>query len=323
MDSRLNLLQHWIVSELGLKPETIEPASADASFRRYFRVTTPERVFIAMDAPPEKESVANFVDCARALAALDIHVPHIFHENSDLGFLLLEDLGVRTYLDELKLETGRLYGDALTALLKLQSGENSEEFAPPLYDAQRLNQEMDLFIDWYLGKHINRKLTKQQLEIWDETKKYLTDSCLSQPQTWVHRDYHSRNLMITAENSPGVIDFQDIMFGPIAYDLASLFKDCYIEWPRKQQLLWLEKYRTQANLQISSEQFIEFYDLAGLQRHLKVLGIFCRLNYRDRKSQYLGDLPLVANYILEVLELYPRLSEFKRGFARFIEQSTN
>jgi aminoglycoside/choline kinase family phosphotransferase len=322
VDTRLNLLKRWLSQELKLNISSILPASEDASFRRYFRVVTQTGVYIAMDAPPEKESLAMFVATDHALAGLRVHVPEIHAQDFELGFLLLEDLGTRTFLDELQDNPKQLYKSALNSLVKIQSGgEHLNGFTPPNYEAVKLSQEMDLFSDWYMGEHLGAQLNVDQLTTFKETKGFLAQACLEQPQVWVHRDYHSRNLMVTTQNSPGVIDFQDIVIGPIAYDLASLFKDCYIEWPREQQLAWLQDYIDLSGRDISLKELTIWFDLAGLQRHLKVLGIFCRLNYRDGKQQYLNDLPLVAKYVLDVLQRYPQLANFRTTFKPFIEQA--
>lgn len=316
VDKRLNQLSEWLNHELSMTILTIEPASADASFRRYFRATLEidkphteqqsVKTVIVMDAPPDKEPIDSFIAIAQALAKLDIHAPEIVAINQPQGFLLLEDLGNRTYLDELHKNADSLYNDAIDALIKLQSGKMSPVGWPlPSYDATKLEEEMDLFTQWYMNRHLGQSLSKQQQQSWSALKHMLIATCQEQPQVWVHRDYHSRNLMITEDQSPGVIDFQDMVVGPISYDLASLFKDCYIEWPRAQQLNWLASYQHKAQTKLNinftdSEQLIRWFDLTGLQRHLKVLGIFCRLYYRDGKEQYLNDLPLVAKYVLDV-----------------------
>jgi len=330
VDIRLNSIKDWLSNELKLSINSIAPASADASFRRYFRAQTDQGVFIVMDAPPEKESIDGFINIAHALSDVGVHAPAIKAQDIKKGFLLLEDLGSCTYLDILNDNPNTLYSAAIDSLIKIQQGSNNHSLKPPLYDAEKLEQEMDLFEHWYLGKHLNLPLNESMKGAWRECKSVLIDACLEQPQTWVHRDYHSRNLMVTEHDSPGVIDFQDMVVGPISYDLASIFKDCYIQWPRHQQLSWLEEYREKANTMLepaklkplTQEKLVEWFDLTGLQRHLKVLGIFCRLNYRDGKEQYMQDLPLVAQYTLEALTLYPQLDSFKQQFGAAIELST-
>lgn len=303
---------------------TLEAASADASFRRYFRATTSQGSFVIMDAPPDKEDVQPFVSIAQQLAELGVHTPIVHAQDLENGFLMLEDLGNRTYLDDLLNNASALYSAAIATLIDVQKGQQEHaSFNLPVYNKKRLNDEMDLFKDWFIYKHLKEKFNSESSNVLEETKAFLISECLAQPQVWVHRDYHSRNLMITEHNSPGVIDFQDMVVGPIAYDLASLFKDCYIEWPREQQLEWLAEYHELSRKELSVKPFsftqlVRWYDLAGLQRHLKVLGIFCRLYYRDGKENYLNDLPLVAKYALEVLELYPELCVFKQHFAPHI-----
>ena len=327
MDQRLNELTDWLTQSTTIQVQRIEPASQDASFRRYFRVFSKSAQYIVMDAPPETEQIQSFIDIAVQLAKLGLHSPKIYKLETKLGFMLLEDLGSRTYLDELFHNSETLYSDAIDALIVLQSSvDHKQNYVPPLYDAYLLEQEMDLFLQWYLDKHLECPIDKSSHTVWRLTQQGLVEQCLQQPQVWVHRDYHSRNLMITNDNSPGIIDFQDLVLGPIAYDLASLFKDCYIEWPRKKQLEWLSQYYNKLVSKVGEqtfefEQLVRWYDLTGLQRHLKVLGIFCRLNYRDNKSNYLNDLPLVAKYILDTLKRYDELQDFEAHFGHQIERS--
>lgn len=320
MDKRLEQLTDWVNTVVAEPIVQIAPASADASFRRYFRVITSSGSKVVMDAPPDKEQLQPFVEIAQALRNLQVHAPEIFAHNDQLGFLLMEDLGERPYLAELASNHQILYQDALGALLKIQQGSvHQPDFKLPDYDEKRLHAELDLFEDWYLRRHLDQSLSANQHLIWQDTKELLVVTCRQQPQVWVHRDYHSRNLMIDDHDNPGVIDFQDMVLGPISYDLASIFKDCYIEWPRQQQLDWLDQYHQHAQtalpeLSFTLAQLVRWYDLTGLQRHLKVLGIFCRLNYRDQKDQYMSDLPLVKKYIEEVLQLYPELRSFQQLF---------
>lgn len=279
-----------------------------------------------MDAPPEQEGTEVFIRSASALAKLGLHTPAIHAQDAENGFIVLEDLGNRVYLDELHDSANSLYSAAINALVVLQSGESSTDFAPPAYDARKLIEEMSLFSDWFVKRHLGESIYEPSFAVWLQTQQMLALACLEQPQVWVHRDYHSRNLMITQENSPGVIDFQDMVMGAIGYDLASIFKDCYIQWPRQQQHKWLEEYRRKATEKLdlpdfSLQELIRWVDFAGLQRHLKVLGIFCRLNYRDGKDNYLNDLPLVAKYILEVLDIYPELQDFKNHFIGHISKA--
>lgn len=326
MDIRLNLIKDWLKNQLNLELINLSPASADASFRRYFRAQTSQGTFIVMDAPPEKEPITDFIEIAYALSSAGVHTPEIKAKDTQQGLLLLEDLGSTTYLEELQEKSNSLYSDAINSLLLIQKGEKVSTLPVPSYDTEKLEQEMDLFDTWFIKKHLSLNVDKKMQEAWHDCKQLLINACLEQPQTWVHRDYHSRNLMVTETNSPGVIDFQDMVKGPFTYDLASIFKDCYIEWPRAKQLSWLEEYRLKAQQEsvldstyFNSEQLVQWFDLTGLQRHLKVLGIFCRLSYRDGKDQYLNDLPLVAKYVLEMLSLYPQLASFKECYADAIK----
>jgi len=317
MDKRLKDIESWLSSVLEQPLMSIEPASEDASFRRYLRAKTASTSYVVMDAPPEKEPLDKFIRINHALRRQNVHAPEILHQELNMGFLLLEDLGDRTYLDELTIDARPLYTEAIKALITIQRGTlDQADFELPKYDSVLLDQEMDLFDDWYLKRHLDIQLNEQQRLIWQDTKELLVHASLDQPQVWVHRDYHSRNLMITPHDSPAVIDFQDAVIGPLGYDLASLFKDCYIEWPRNDQIAWLQEYqkftaKLNSDYKVSLKQLIRYFDFCGLQRHLKVLGIFCRLNYRDGKAHYLKDLVLVKKYVAEVIEIYPELENFR------------
>lgn len=341
MDNRLKQLTHWAQTVLKDQSFDIKVASADASFRRYFRIRFSDQSYIAMDAPPDKENCGPFIRIASALSALGVHTPRIHAHDVAQGFILLEDLGSADYLSKLRKNSSNaddLYHDAIRSLLNIQTGSQTpdtsnteistknENQAPPYYSDSMLCAEMDLFQEWYLERHLNIKLNHSQHTRWLDLKVLLSKACTEQPQVWVHRDFHSRNLMVTTQNNPGVIDFQDLVIGPISYDLASLFKDCYIEWPRKRQLEYLSHYyKLLENPTFSVKQLIQWYDLTGLQRHLKVLGIFCRLHYRDNKHQYLADLPLVAKYVIETLDLYSDkldvVKRFKEEFETTIKRA--
>lgn len=309
-DQRLELIRQWLVSDCGLSEFAIEVASADASFRRYFRVrlnSNPPQSYIVMDAPPDKEDCAPFINIARLLEDAGVHAPHIYQYDARQGFMLLSDLGNRAYLDQLNPHTvDALYGEAIRAIIHMQQ-INAE--LPP-YNDNLLRTEMSLFSDWYLARHLQLELTPAQQGVLDNTFNMLVDNALQQPQVFVHRDYHSRNLMITDENNPGVIDFQDAVLGAASYDLVSLIKDCYIAWPRHKQLQWIEQYLAQTPLQIETDTFIKQLDLMGLQRHIKVCGIFARLNYRDGKPGYLADIPRTLAYVIDVCQRYDELNEF-------------
>ncbi len=310
---RLTQLQQWLESVAENTYTDIQPASADASFRQYFRVLNrkQKRHYIVMDAPPDKEDCHPFIHVTELLRGVGVNAPEIFARDVSQGFLLLADLGNRPYLDELNQESaGALYSDAIDALIKMQT----IEAILPAYDKTLLQNEMALFETWYLKRHLNISLTPLQKEQLASVFALLISNAEEQPQVFVHRDYHSRNLMITDNNNPGVIDYQDAVNGPITYDLVSLFKDCYIEWPREKVEQWLAIYLSRLSItySITTETLIRWFDLMGVQRHLKVLGIFARLNYRDGKAQYLDDLPLTLKYVVETCERYPELAPLKQ-----------
>ncbi len=310
---RLTQLQQWLD---GLSDNTytnLEPASADASFRQYFRVTdsTDNKTFIVMDAPPDKENSLPFLQVTDLIRSVGVNAPEIIALDIKQGFLLLDDLGNQPYLDQLnKSNCEDLYIDAIEALIKMQT----IDAMLPAYDERLLQTEMDLFETWYLNRHLEIELNQTQKESLDKIFQLLIKNAVEQPQVFVHRDYHSRNLMLTDHNNPGVIDYQDAVIGPISYDLVSLFKDCYIEWPREKVEHWLESYlaRIAPDNFIEKETFLRWFDLMGVQRHLKVLGIFSRLNYRDGKKQYLDDLPLTLKYIVDTCELFEELQPLKK-----------
>lgn len=313
MPQRLEQLNRWLQDGLGLRGYTIAPASSDASFRRYFRITLDGKSRIVMDAPPEKEESAPFVALARRLRGIGLNVPEILAEDLQQGFLLLSDLGEQPYLDALNEATVEgLYADAMAALLTLQSAGPGAEELPP-YDRQLLWSEMELFREWLLGTHLGLELDGAAQRVMDETFGLLLESALEQPAVSVHRDYHSRNLMV-CENNPGVLDFQDAVYGPVTYDLVSLLRDCYIAWPRERVERWVSDYHALAVergiLDESPERFLRWFDLMGVQRHLKASGIFARLNHRDGKPGYLQDIPRTLGYVLDVCGRYAELQPF-------------
>ncbi len=313
-DQRLDDLQRWLRDDIGMTFSEIAPASGDASFRRYFRVHHDDETFIVMDAPPDKEDCMPFINIANAMAELGLNVPRVLQQDLARGYLLLSDLGNVQYLDLLALETAdQLYGDALDTLLLLQAAKKDHNLLPE-YDHALLMREMELVREWYLEKHLDNVLTATQHKTLDEAFELLAQSALAQPRTWVHRDYHSRNLMAMGTDNPGVLDFQDAVFGPITYDLVSLLKDCYIEWPREQVLAWVRVYYSRLLQQkiindVDEETFIKWFDLMGVQRHLKATGIFARLNIRDDKPGYLKDIPRTLGYVRDVCGRYPELKD--------------
>jgi hypothetical protein len=320
---RFRLLENWIRTQFPDKSFTLSPASADASFRRYFRVTFSDGTLIAMDAPPEQEDCAPFLHVANLFTAAGAHVPVALGQDLAQGFLLLSDLGDTTYLQALNdgsdnaiagentdKKADRLYRDALAALLKIQLA--SQPGVLPDYDEALLLRELNLFPDWYLARHLKVTPRADQKAELESIFQRIVQNNLAQPKVFVHRDYHSRNLMVTTPN-PGIIDFQDAVYGPITYDLVSLFKDAYISWDEERVLDWLIRYWEQARklgLPVAPD-FADFYrdfEWMGVQRHLKVLGIFTRLNYRDGKGDYLAALPLVESYLRKACERYRELN---------------
>ncbi|MCU7938296.1 MAG: phosphotransferase [gamma proteobacterium symbiont of Bathyaustriella thionipta] len=338
MPQRIEQIKHWLKTELQADIHSFEPASNDASFRRYFRVVFNNSIaeqaagqaFIVMDAPPEKEAIAPFIDIAAHLEVTGVHVPHIYAVNEASGFILMFDLGNIAYLSLLNSESGReradkLYADAMSSLLVMQRGMQSDiqkqtiELAD--YDAARLKSEMDLLPDWYIKVHCQQTLTDREQTVLDDAMKRLVESAQEQPQVFVHRDYHSRNLMFYAEHNPGVIDFQDAVIGPVTYDLVSLLRDSYIAWPDDKVYEWVEQYRqmllTEELLQEDNkQQFVRWFDWMGIQRQLKVVGIFCRLNYRDGKSHYLNDIPQTLDYLFQVCARYPEFESLLQLLTR-------
>ncbi len=314
-DNRLSQLNTWLgtlASKWSLDLTTIQPASSDASFRRYFRVlgnkNGPQTSFIVMDAPPATEDTKPFINISKLLADAKLNVPVVLEKEIEQGFLLLTDLGNQTYLSALNQQTApKLYQDANNALIQMQLA--SKPGLLPEYDKALLTRELDLFPEWYLSKHLQIELNTKQKEDLAKVFGLLLENNLSQAQVIVHRDYHSRNLMVTDKNNPGILDFQDAVYGPITYDLASLYRDAYIEWEEPEQMDWLIRYWDQARkagLPVQSEfgDFYRDYEWMGLQRHLKVLGIFARLYHRDGKDGYLKDIPLVFKYARKVAERY-------------------
>lgn len=316
MPHREKLLKVWLATSAGLDGASLELASGDASFRRYFRLRRVDGITnIVMDAPPENEDCRPFVSIAQHLRELGLNVPVVQEADLEQGFLLLSDLGSEHYLDRLTDSDGerdRLYADALDAVIVMQSRGKRDGL--PTYNRGLLLQEMELFREWLLGRHLGLSLDLDEQQMLDRTYELLVANALEQPQVFVHRDYHSRNLLVTPESNPGILDFQDAVIGPVNYDLVSLLKDCYISWPREQVKEWVSEYFTQA-LEFGivreehDEVFLRWFDLMGVQRHLKASGIFARLNIRDGKPGYLKDIPRTLNYIQEIAPEYPELEQ--------------
>ena len=286
-------------------------ASDDASFRRYFRGETEMGSFIFVDAPPEREDCQTFVKISELLVDIGINAPRVYQADFTEGFMMLTDLGNQLYLDVLKSHDveliGRLYAEAFSVLRKMAHISCAEL---PRYDEIRLQEEMNLFPGWFLTQQLSLSLSENENQMLEKVFGFLIENAIEQPQVFVHRDYHSRNLMVVTGDNPGVIDFQDAVSGPVTYDLVSLLKDCYWRFPRNQVVDWVETYRQDSSLDVGTEEFLRWFDLMGLQRHLKCAGIFSRLNLRDGKPDYLKDIPLVIEYILEVCDIYIEGAEF-------------
>lgn len=301
MQNRENALKNWLDS-LIKENYQLESLTGDASFRRYYRLSYQNQCRIAMDAPPEKETLEPFIDIAARIRNQGLTAPMIYAKDSELGFALLDDFGDKLFFQGLKEgKQDTLYKSAIDALVLMQGCNTSGLSA---FDDNFIEQELNLFRQWFLKDYLNLNLSAEEEEIIQDSFDWLKMTLAKQPKVFIHRDYHSRNLMLLANDSLGIIDFQDAMIGPFTYDLVSLLKDCYIQWPRQQILEWLSYfYEKSKEAKIYSKaEFIKAFDYCGLQRHFKVLGIFCRLYLRDNKPNYLNDLPLVLNYVLASLE---------------------
>jgi len=320
-DVRLQHLTVWLDEQLanlfrtqgwGQVPAgSLTAASSDASFRRYFRWQADGRSFIIMDAPPPQENCRPFVEIARLLATAGVNVPVIHAQDLERGFLLLSDLGNQTYLDVIDAgNADALFDDAIDALLAFQRLPMDAPL--PSYDLALLRCEVELFPEWYVGHELGKTFDQHQLALWQQASSLLIDSALAQPKVLVHRDYMPRNLMRSVPN-PGVLDFQDAVYGPVTYDITCLFKDAFLSWPQPQVAAWLRDYWERARaegipVQSDFEDFHRASDLMGVQRHLKVIGIFARICHRDGKPRYLADVPRFFSYIEEVISRRPELS---------------
>ena len=329
MGERRLQLEQWLVENLkqmGIEPGfELTPASGDASFRRYFRVIVDGDSFIAMDAPPEHEDCRPFVTISKILDEAGLHVPRVLRMDLEHGFLLLTDLGYKQYLEVLDQHTVQpLYNDAMQALLHMQKIRPPGDLLPD-YSYDLLINEMALFRDWFVNACLGLTLSSGQEQMLNETYEMLARLALSQPQVWVHRDYHSRNLMWVDLDTvkqpvgrlklvnPGILDFQDAVIGPVCYDLVSLLRDCYISWPQQQVVAWVEHYRRDMLASgliaetVTGDEFQRWFDWMGVQRHLKAIGIFARLDIRDGKPGYLPEIPRTLLYILQVCHAYNEL----------------
>ncbi len=329
IDPRTQQRRQWLAELFGDAGFDVHSASDDASFRSYYRVRSdaPPRgaacarsSYILMDAPPGQENCRPFMAITTRLAEAGLNVPEILAADPERGFLLLSDLGEHDYLCGLDEHSAdNLYEDALRALVTMQCNIGATGLAP--YCATVLTTEMQLFPDWFLTRHLQLEPDRELQRILNSSFKFLSDACLEQPTVFVHRDYHSRNLMQTAEANPGILDYQDALYGPISYDLVSLLRDAYIHWPDSRIQYWLDRYHAlacKAGLLEHEDRpsLVRWFDLTGIQRHLKVAGIFARLYYRDHKARYLADIPLTLNYLLSVAGRYPELADLTGALER-------
>ena len=318
-DPRFVEISAWLttITQPAVLPATLRAASADASFRRYFRVdATDGMTYIVMDAPPPQENVERFVKTAEIFRKTGVTVPQVYAQDLTRGFLLLSDLGPTTYLHQLNNDTAnKLYLDAIDALILIQV--QSQPDVLPEYDRALLLRELMLFPEWYIGKHLGQTLTDKQSATLTKVFDALLATAVAQPQVTVHRDYHSRNLMVQASGNPGILDFQDAVYGPITYDIVSLLRDAYIQWDEEIVLDWAIRYwerAKRAGLPVSPDidSFYQDFEYMGLQRHLKILGIFARLYHRDGKDTYLNDIPVVLEYVRKAALRYKPLAPLVR-----------
>ena len=320
LDERAQRLQEWTQTWLSRQTQwapaqgELQVVSGDASFRRYFRQPLSQGSLIAVDAPPEKEDCGPFVALAKVMHSHGLCVPEVLAWSSTDGFMLLTDLGDTLLRSELADDTvNTLYGAAMTALVQMQSCPNTHEYFLPRYDHERLLTEMRLLSDWFIPQFLGIPLSEEQTGVLEQQFALIAEQVSQQPQVFVHRDYHSRNLMLTPQGELGIIDFQDAVRGPITYDLASLLRDAYVQWPSADVARWVQQFRDELisigslDATVSAETFQAWFDWMAAQRHLKVVGIFARLSLRDGKHGYLADIPLVYRYLLDEIADYEAL----------------
>lgn len=314
----------WTRKTLGDDTLALTSASSDASFRSYWRTQHEGKSWVVMDSPPAQEDPRPWLAIGEQLAAAGLHVPAVYAKDLDLGFLLIEDLGSRLYLPALNEDTAdSLYGDAMDALLRMQTRMPHAEL--PLFDHQRLVSGLEVMPEWFLQRHLGYTPTCGEWDVLEAAFGVIIRNALEQPRRFVHRDYHSRNLLIVEDNNPGIIDFQGALSGPITYDLASLLRDAYVVWPRERVESWVESYRQRLlgasviDERVDRQRFLRWFDLTGLHRHIRVLGQFYRLWYRDGKPGYLADVPRVYHYVVSVAETYPELADFVALLKRHAE----
>ncbi|KTC85499.1 MULTISPECIES: aminoglycoside phosphotransferase family protein [Legionella] len=316
MHDRQNALNTWLEKILASSQFTLVPLAGDASFRRYFRLHYKGKTQVVMDAPPDKETIEPFLAIANLLSAAGINTPHIYAVNIAEGFAILDDFGDTLLLKALSDETAdTLYKAAMNTLNTLQLGTLSTAKQLPAFDKNFILYELNVFKEWFLQAYLKIELSAEEEVLINQTFDWLSNEILQQPKVVIHRDYHSRNIMLLANSEPvqlGVIDFQDAMYGPFTYDLVSLLKDCYVQWPREQVMNWLTYFYQESSIAKpnSLPAFVRAFDYCGLQRHLKVLGVFSRLYLRDGKPNYLQDLPLTLHYVIACLECYEEFAPF-------------
>lgn len=314
----------WTRAALGDPSLTLEPASSDASFRSYWRTHHDGRSWVVMDSPPAQEDPRPWLKIGQQLAAAGLHVPAVQAQDLEQGFLLIEDLGTRLYLSELnERNADALYGDAMDALLLMQTRMDYRDLPP--FNRDVLVRGLEVMPEWFLGRHLDHTPACDEWDVLEAAFNVIIHNAQEQPRCFVHRDYHSRNLLVVEQNNPGIIDFQGALAGPITYDLASLLRDAYIVWPRERVERWVESYRQRLRHagtigdDIDRERFLRWFDLTGLHRHVRVLGQFYRLWYRDGKPGYLADVPRVYHYVVSVARSYPELADFAALIERYAE----
>jgi len=323
MLNSLDTLHLWLSQTCQFSIEKIISLAGDASFRQYFRIhgyfpNESSRQFMLMDASSENENIHQFIQIAKILKNMRINVPDIIRESPNEGFLILEDFGDDLLLSKLNDQSADFfYTKAIDILLQIQA--QPIPYQLPSFDIPYMLKEMQLFQDWFLEQHLNLKLSATEQQLIKASFLNIAKTIDGYPKSMIHRDFHSRNLMVLPNNDLGVIDFQDAMIGPRAYDLASLLKDCYISWDKKQQIKWSTYFYHGLKTETEINDFLKEFSLCGIQRHIKVLGIFSRLNYRDGKSRYLADLPLTWQYLTQALEDHPELAAFKNFIKSKVE----
>jgi len=314
----------WTRAALRDNSLTLESASSDASFRSYWRTHHDGQSWILMDSPPAQEDPRPWLKIGQQLAAAGLHVPAVHAQDVEQGFLLIEDLGNRLYLRELdEHNADALYGDAMDALLRMQTHMDHRELPP--FDRDVLVRGLEVMPEWFLGRHLGHTPSCGEWDVLETAFELIIRNAQEQPRVFVHRDYHSRNLLVIERNNPGVIDFQGALAGPITYDLASLLRDAYIVWPRERVEGWVESYRQRLRdagaigADVDAKRFLRWFDLTGMHRHVRVLGQFYRLWYRDGKPGYLADVPRVYEYVISVARSYPELADFVALIERHAE----